>query len=214
VAQALYQVFIFMSFYSPHLLSGYVWSGKRVGLFGGSFNPPHEGHLHVSRTALNYLKLDAIWWLVTPQNPHKSSDNFADYNVRLEKCSDLVSNNPAILISDIERQLGVNRSYDTIKKIKEHFPTTKFIWITGMDNARNFHTWYRWRDLLGMVASSHIARPPFWSLIENCPLKLLSTQNHRHLQIPSKVSMNPGNTYWIMQKKLIDTSSTEIRKNL
>lgn len=196
----------------PHLLDGKRWHGKRVGLLGGSFNPPHIGHVHISRIALHTLKLDWIWWLVTPQNPLKSADELLPLKERVRKSKELIKD-PRILVTDIEKEMGVNRSYDTIKLLKQHFPQTDFAWLMGMDNAINFHKWGRWRDILDEVATVQIARPPACSLAINCPLKLISGQNHHYPQKSIKADLSAKNSYWIMQKHMLDISSTKIRNS-
>ena len=201
-----------MKFIPPHLLDSDRWKNLRVGLLGGSFNPPHEGHVHISLIAQQTLKLDAVWWLVTPQNPLKNNHELLSYDERLEKCKTLTRNTD-LVVTDIERKLNENRSYETIKVLKLNFPKTAFIWITGMDNALQFHKWYRWQDLLNLVPTAHIARPPAWGLIESCPLKLLKTQNHHYMNKAQKVSLKSKNTYWMMQKRMLNISSTKIRNS-
>lgn len=102
----------------------------RVGLFGGTFNPPHaEPLIHASDVALKYLGLDAVWWLVTPGNPIKAQSNLPDLQTRMKNCCDLVTN-PRVLISDIEKELGTIRTYDTVKALQTRFPKTDFIWFS------------------------------------------------------------------------------------
>jgi nicotinate-nucleotide adenylyltransferase len=200
-------------FSPPHLLGGAGWAEMRVGLLGGSFNPPHHGHLHISRVALETLKLDAVWWLVTPQNPLKESADLMPYEERTALCRELAAEDPHIVVTDIEREIGTNLSWETVRALTDHFRRTDFVWITGMDIALTIHHWHNWRDLLGRVATAHIARPPALTLIENCPLKMLTGQNHVFLDKARKVDLKPRNSYWLMQKKMVSISSTEIREN-
>lgn len=200
-----------MIYASPHLDESFRWSGLRIGLLGGSFNPAHAGHIHISHVALTMLGLDAVWWLVTPQNPLKPAKDLRPYDARLQACRAITAAHPHLIVSDLERQMGVNRSYDTLKTIRSRFPQTDFVWITGMDNALSFHKWYRWRDILDIVPTAHIARPPFSSLIVNCPLKMLRTQEHVFVDRARRAALTPGHTYWVMQKKMMDISSTKIR---
>lgn len=198
-----------MIFSPPHLQDGARWAGMRIGLLGGSFNPPHRGHVHASLIALKALELDAVWWLVTPQNPLKDQSE-ASFSARYQACVDLVED-PRILISGIENELGVNLTWQTIRALRSHFPQTNFVWLTGMDNALTMHKWHRWKDILDHVATAHVARPPAWSLIENCPLKLLKTQKHAYLEKASRPPLLPRHTYWLLQKKMVGVSSTAIR---
>lgn len=202
-----------MIFSPPHLEDGARWAGMRVGLLGGSFNPPHEGHIHASVTAMHTLVLDAVWWLITPQNPLKDESELS-FEKRFALCGELVSTQDGrIIISDIEQALGTNLTWETIRGLRKHFPKTDFVWITGMDNALTMHHWHNWTDILNNVATAHVARPPAWSLIENCPLKLMKTQNHTYLDKAVKAPLKPRHTYWLMQKKMLGISSTELRDN-
>lgn len=199
---------------APHLLDGPRWAGLRVGLLGGSFNPPHTGHLHASLTALRMLKLDFIWWLVTPQNPFKVADETPPLAERVALCRNFTPH-PQILVSDLEKDINATRSIDTLLALRKFFPQTDFAWITGMDIAHEFHRWHRWHDILKQIATVHIARPPFQSLVQDCPLRLTGgTQNHQVLSRAAKASLQPGNSYWILDAKLVKTSSTEIRNNV
>lgn len=158
------------------------------------------------------MELDFIWWLVTPQNPIKSGDDLKPYGERMGLCLNVTRNEPQIIVTDIERQMRVSRSYDTIRGLQLCFPGTSFVMVTGMDNALIFHKWWRWRDILNLVPTAHIARPPAWSLIEQCPLRLQRSQNHRYLHKGERVDLSPGHTYWILDKKQITASSTILRE--
>lgn len=197
----------------PHIYDGHRWRGLRVGLLGGSFNPPHSGHVHISQFALRMLGLDAVWWLVTPQNPLKAVEGMKPYAERLTASRRLLRHQPRILTSDLERQTGTNRTYDTILRLRTAFPATEFVLITGLDNALTFHKWYRWRDILGHVATAHIARPPALSLVRDCPLLRLTGQNHHILSRGQMPLLAPGHSYWILQSPLRAISSTKIRNN-
>lgn len=184
----------------------------RVGLLGGSFNPPHQGHVHISIAAMNALQLDAIWWLVSPQNPLKEQRPLPlDERIRLSR--DLIDH-PRILVSGIEEDLGTNITYRTIRKLKENFPTTDFVWISGMDNAHSLHKWHNWQELLGEICMIHLTRAPAQSLVRNAPVKMLSSQKHVYIKRGAKRPLDSGVTYWMMQKKMINISSTSLRKKL
>jgi len=182
----------------------------RVGILGGSFNPPHEGHMHISLAALKGLELDCIWWLVTPQNPIKDV-KAPPLNERADLCRDLVDGHPKILVSNLETHLGTNITYHTIKKLRNSFPTTDFVWISGMDNALGLHKWNHWRDLLNEICMVHLTRNPARSLVRNCPYRMLSTQKHKFIDKAGKLPLDSGTTYWMMQKKMVNISSTELR---
>jgi nicotinate-nucleotide adenylyltransferase len=194
----------------PHLLDGPRWKGRRVGLLGGTFNPPHEGHVRISLAALHALQLDSVWWLVSPQNPLKTQRPIS-LEERMKLSRKLIDH-PRILVSDLEAQMGTNITYDSVRGIKTHFPKTDFIWISGMDNALTLHLWNRWRDLLQEISMVHLTRKPATSLIQSCPLRM-SDQKHVVIDRGGRLSLAPGISYWMMQKKMVNISSTELREN-
>lgn len=198
-------------FAPPHSLDSNRWKNRRIGLLGGSFNPPHEGHVHISMAALNGLHLDYVWWLVTPRNPNKTLEP-APIEERIAQ-SQALTTHPRIIVTDIEESLGTNITYDTIKEMKKYFPTTQFIWISGMDNALNLHKWNHWQDLLKEIPMVHFSRNPARSMIQSCPLRMYGHQKHVVLNKGGKVPLDSGVSYWMMQQKIVHTSSTDIRKN-
>ncbi len=187
-----------------------VWAGMRVGLLGGSFNPPHEGHVHISLAALKGLELDAVWWLVTPQNPLKVEKPLP-LEERVALSEKLTKQYPQILVSDMEYKLGTQKTYDSVRAIKSHFPETQFVWISGTDTAMELHKWYRWKALLGEICMLHLARPPTNYLIEQCPLRQYKKQKHIILEDSAPYPLDSGKTYWMMQENMIDISSSKIR---
>lgn len=201
-----------MSIFSkPHLLNSPRWDGMRVGLLGGSFNPPHEGHVHISVAAMKALELDVVWWLVTPQNPLKK-DKAPELAERVRLCDEIAAH-PRIIVSDIEQEMGTRITYYSIKKLKRHYPHHEFVWISGMDNAVSLHKWNRWKDLLREIPTVHLTRKPATSLIKQCPLRMYDRQEHVYVNRCGKWPLQPGITYWMLQKKMLNISSTEIREN-
>ena len=132
--------------------------GLRIGLFGGSFNPPHPGHLHVSLTAIRQLQLDQLWWLVTPGNPLKQQNNLSSLNDRLLQCQ-RIARHPDIKVTAFEASYSFRYSADTISLLKQRRPGAKFVWVMGADNLANFHKWDRWRDIVQSVPLAIIDRP-------------------------------------------------------
>jgi nicotinate-nucleotide adenylyltransferase len=131
--------------------------GMTVGLFGGSFDPPHTGHLHVAQTALKHLGLDRIWWLVSPQNPLKSR-SAGEYANRLDRVRKIASG-PNMVVSDIEKKLGTRRTIDLVTALKTRHPHVHFVWVMGADNLSNFHRWARWRDVFDQIPVAVVSRP-------------------------------------------------------
>jgi nicotinate-nucleotide adenylyltransferase len=132
--------------------------GMRVGLFGGSFNPAHEGHAHVAETALQRLKLDRVIWLVSPQNPLKSSRETADLAQRLAGARRF-ARGPAMIVSDAETRLGSQYTIDTLRALKARFPGVDFVWIMGADSLAGFHRWRGWTQIMREVPVAVVSRP-------------------------------------------------------
>ncbi|MAU19905.1 MAG: nicotinic acid mononucleotide adenylyltransferase [Martelella sp.] len=137
----------------PHLQPG-----MTVGLFGGSFNPPHEGHLLVAKLALQRLGLDQLWWLVTPGNPLKSGNGLAPLAERLA-LSDTMAGDPRIRVTAIEKTLGTAYTARTIRHIIRRNPAVHFVWIMGADNLGDFHRWQEWRRIAATLPIAVIDRP-------------------------------------------------------
>lgn len=199
-------------FTPPHPLNSPRWKNARIGLLGGSFNPPHHGHLHITLAAMKGLHLDAVWWLVSPQNPIKPFKP-SPLEERMQLCQELV-NHPDIIISDIEKDFGTTITYFSIKKLKSAFPDTNFVWISGMDNALTLHKWHHWQDLLNEICMVHLTRNPARTLVKSCPYRMRSSQKHVFIDRGGKLPLDSGTTYWMMQKKMVNISSTEIREKL
>ena len=197
------------SFSPPRILDAHRWRGMRIGLLGGSFNPPHEGHVHISAAAMKGLQLDMVWWLVTPQNPLKKTRP-VDIQQRMQMARDLIQD-PRILVTDIEQDLGTNITYQSIKKLKRALPQTEFVWVSGMDNALTLHQWNSWKGLLQEVPTLHLTRKPATSLIRQCPLRMLGSQKHVFVEHSARYKLEAGVTYWMLQNKMVNISSTEIR---
>ena len=201
-----------MSLFSePQKLNSRRWNNMRIGLLGGSFNPPHQGHVHISKMALKALHLDAVWWLVTPQNPLKSAKELLPIEKRVKLCRE-INTHPKILITDIETEFKSSYSFITVKKLKTYFPNTKFAWITGMDNAHNFHLWNHWQNFLQNMCMVHVTRHPPVNLMKQCPVKMMTDQKHIMVDHGARYPLDSHTTYWLLQKKMINISSTEIRK--
>jgi nicotinate-nucleotide adenylyltransferase len=118
----------------------------RIGLFGGSFNPPHEAHRAASLLALKKLRLDQVWWLVTPGNPLKDTRALPSLEQRLQ-WAQAMADHPRIAVTGFEAAIGAKYSYDTIRWLLTEAPQTHFVWIMGADNLKDFHRWRNWRDI-------------------------------------------------------------------
>ncbi len=128
---------------------------------GGSFNPAHRGHLHVSREALRRLALDEVWWLVSPQNPLKPVDGMAPFDTRMASARSVARLEPRIKVTDLESRLGTRYTADTLKVLRQRFPRTRFVWLMGADNLAQIGRWDRWEQIFGSVPIAVIARPSY-----------------------------------------------------
>ena len=129
----------------------------RVGLFGGSFDPAHEGHAHVAETALKRLGLDRVVWLVSPGNPLKPRAP-ADLARRMTSARALATG-PRMVVSDAEARLGVRYTIDTIRALKARYPGVCFVWIMGADSLKDLHRWRGWTELMAEIPMAIVARP-------------------------------------------------------
>lgn len=132
--------------------------GMSVGLFGGSFNPAHDGHLHVAETALNRLGLDRVVWLVSPQNPLKGRHETAPLTERMATAREW-ARSPSMIVSDVETRMGTQWTIDTLRVLKARHPGVRFVWLMGSDNLAGFHRWRGWTDIIRMMPVAVIARP-------------------------------------------------------
>ena len=132
--------------------------GLRVGLYGGSFNPAHEGHAHVAETAKRRLGLDRVIWLVSPQSPLKSTRDTASLAERMAGARALAKG-PGMIVSDIETKLGSAYTIDTVRALKRRFPGVKFVWIMGADSLATFHCWRGWTQIMREVPIAVVSRP-------------------------------------------------------
>jgi nicotinate-nucleotide adenylyltransferase len=143
---------------APHAIPAFA-NGMRIGLLGGSFNPPHAAHRAISLFALKRLQLDRIWWLVTPGNPLKDVSDLRVLEARVDAAR-AVANDPRIVVSCLEALIGTRYSFDTIRYLRRHCPAVRFVWIMGADNLAQFHRWQSWQRIAAEVAIAVIDRPP------------------------------------------------------
>jgi nicotinate-nucleotide adenylyltransferase len=134
-------------------------NGMRVGLLGGSFNPPHAAHRAISLFALKRLKLDRVWWLVTPGNPLKDHDGLRDLDARAEAARKM-ARDPRIDVSCLESVIRTRYTVDTISYLRRRASGLRFVWIMGADNLAQFHRWQNWRRIASLVPIAVIDRPP------------------------------------------------------
>jgi nicotinate-nucleotide adenylyltransferase len=139
------------------------WGDRRrrwVGLLGGSFNPAHAGHRHITLRALRRLGLDEVWWLVSPQNPLKPVEGMALLSERLAG-AEAMADDPRIRVTAIESHLGTRYTADTLSALTRRFPKTRFVWLMGADNLQQIPKWNRWRRIFRAVGVAVFDRSPY-----------------------------------------------------
>lgn len=132
--------------------------GQRIGLLGGSFNPPHDGHRAASLLALRRLELDRVWWLVSPGNPLKDTRHLPSIESRVAAAREVAAH-PRIAISAYEQELGSRYTVDVIAAVQRHSPTVRFVWLMGSDAFVDFHLWRKWRSILQRIPLAIVDRP-------------------------------------------------------
>ena len=182
---------------------------KTIGLLGGSFDPPHKGHLYISVEAKKILNLDEIWWLVTPQNPLKISRP-ASYKERIYNCK-LVTRGYPIKISELENKINSKYTYQTLSYIKNHYKNIKFFWLMGADNFINFHQWEKWRQIFDDISIVVFKRYGY----NNNALKSITKKTFTHFEVkkqPIGISnfLSKPSWTWINNRE-VKISSSEIR---
>lgn len=131
--------------------------GMTVGLLGGSFDPAHQGHAHITREALKRFGLDQVWWLVSPGNPLKARGP-APMEKRLTRARSVMQH-PGVKITDIEARLGTRYTADTLRALFAHYPGVRFVWLMGADNLADFHHWEDWEWIMRALPIGVLARP-------------------------------------------------------
>jgi len=183
-----------MTFLRP---PGPIAKGLRIGLFGGSFNPAHAGHRYVADTALRRLKLDYVWFLVSPQNPLKPAHGMMALEQRLQSARNFAAGNRRLIVTDIEQTIASRYTNDTIRVLKARFPEVHFVWLMGSDNLEQFHRWQRWQDILATVPVAVVLRPGYTL----APLKAKALQAEK-------------DRFAIIDGRRNETSATAIRARL
>jgi len=183
----------------------------KVGLLGGSFNPAHAGHRHISLEARRRLGLDQVWWLVSPQNPLKPRAGMAPLAERLSTAR-LVARHPAIVPTDIERDLGTRFTVDTLAALHRRFPLVRFVWLMGADNLVQIGRWKRWQRLFEGTAIAVFDRPRY----AGAALASMAAQRFRARRRPETSSRRLCETRppaWIfIRAPLHPASATAIRE--
>tara|TARA_B100002051_G_C16729031_1_gene637056 strand:+ start:207 stop:788 length:582 start_codon:yes stop_codon:yes gene_type:complete len=183
---------------------------KKIGLLGGSFDPPHKGHLFISLEAKKILKLDEVWWLVTPKNPLKISEP-ATYMERIYNCKKITRNYP-IKIQEIEKKIRSDYSYKTISFILNHYRNIKFFWLMGADNLISFHKWEKWQKIFNNMSIVIFKRHGY----NTYALKSIASQKFKNKRVTKSnlqlIDFDKLPSWSFIENKEVKISSTNIRR--
>jgi len=186
--------------------------GQRIGLFGGSFNPPHRGHLAVSVSALRRIKLDWIWWLVSPQNPLKDPNEISDFAERLAAARALVTH-PRILVSDLEQRLGTRTTAEMLDAIEPILRRGRFVWIMGADSFAGLDRWNDWRDIPARLPLAVLDRPGFAQAALTSPAARTLARWRLHETDAACLPFLPPPAWVFLRQRHRPESSTAIRRS-
>ncbi len=198
------------SFHSRNpVCSGHI--SRKVGILGGSFNPAHIGHRHISLLALRKIDLDEVWWLVSPGNPLKDHTELEEFTKRTAHANQ-ISAHPRIRVKTFEADRGLAYSVDTVRAIQAAYPTTRFVWLMGADNLISFHRWERWRHLADGVSIAVLDRPGYAARALQSPFSQ-SYQAFRVDEADARLlpQLNPP-AWSFLRGRALPISSTSLRR--
>jgi nicotinate-nucleotide adenylyltransferase len=195
----------------PHLRAAQAWRGLRIGVLGGSFNPAHAGHVHISLLALRDMGLDQIWWMVSPQNPLKAEKGMAPFAERMAAAEKITAPHPRLIVTDIETRLGTRYTADTLRTLCARFPHTRFVWMMGADNLLQIPRWRDWQDIFTLTDVAVYRRPSYAVGV----LRGLAAQRFTKKRLPSRDAKKLARihpTRWVLFSNRLNTqSATQIR---
>jgi nicotinate-nucleotide adenylyltransferase len=187
----------------------YATSRQTIGLLGGSFDPAHEGHVHITKEAIKRFKLDSVWWLVTSKNPLKRTDP-KPLQERVNLARSLIEH-PKVTVTCLEKRLETEYTVDTIARLKGLYPEVSFVWLMGADNLSQFQSWKSWKEIVKQVPLGIIARPGNNRLAEHSVLMA----NYRANRLPSNMGGLLGRitppSWCYLSTPLNNASSSQIR---
>ncbi len=185
--------------------------GMRIGLFGGSFNPPHLGHLHVAETALARLGLDRLWVMVTPGNPLKDRADLPDLPRRVAAARRLMDD-PRIVVTAFEATFGSPYTWRTVERLVAMRPAVRFVWVMGADNLASFHRWQHWRRIAGALPIAVIDRPEASLTPLHSPAALALARWRRPESDAARLAEARAPAWTFLHAPRVALSSTELRR--
>ena len=194
------------------------YPGERIGIMGGSFNPPHAGHATVSQTAIKRLGLNRIWWLVTPGNPLKENGRLPDLGARMSACRTF-ARSPREVVTGFEAEIGTPFTAATLAFLRMRYPGVRFVWVMGADNLAGFHRWQQWRDIARTTPIAVVDRPGWrWKALASPAARRLADgrlpENRAGAlaRRPARPTMRGRSAGWsLLSTRLSELSSTALR---
>jgi len=188
----------------------YARPGQVIGLLGGSFDPAHEGHAHITREAIKRFGLDQAWWLVSPGNPLKTRGP-AEIDKRLTHARQVMQH-PRVRITDLEARIGTRYTAQTIARLQQLYPGVRFVWLMGADNLVQFSQWQDWQEIMRSVPVGVLARPG-QRISARSSKTARVFRNFRLRRAASRLLGRSTAPQWcFLNVPMVDHSSTEIRK--
>jgi|GEM_PF-822501 len=193
---------------------------KRIVLFGGSFNPPHEGHLHIAQKAHEALGCDGVWMMVAPRNPYKDPSIYADLSHRKKMSELMTAHLPWLKVTDIEQSYIADgqdfiETAETLKRLRTDFPNHEFVWMMGSDNVIDFHQWGGWEDMIANHLIMVMNRTQSAAEIETVKnAKAVKASKVKLTTHDDDVSFKDDRGFYLVQSPVVELSSTLIRANL
>jgi nicotinate-nucleotide adenylyltransferase len=186
--------------------------GRRIGLLGGTFNPPHAAHLLISQIALKRLQLDEIWWLVTPGNPLKAGRPLPSIEARAAACRSL-ARDPRIVVTTFEAHLSSSYTAATLSFLRQRAPAASFAWVMGADCLAQFHRWRDWQQIFATMPIAVIDRPGWHFKAAASRAALTYAGAKRPEQMAATLAGAPTPAWSLVTGPLSPLSSTELRSN-
>ena len=183
--------------------------GMVIGLLGGSFDPAHAGHVHITREALKRFRLDRVWWLVSPGNPLKPVGP-APLAARLAQAR-AVMQHPRVVVTDIEVRLGTRHTAATLARLRALYPGVRFVWLMGADNLTQFHRWDRWKNIMATVPVGVLARPGGAARSRLAPAPRMFAANRLRQTAASALGRRAAPEWCFVNLPMVDLSSSAIR---
>lgn len=187
----------------------FVCKGQSVGLLGGSFDPAHAGHVHITHEALRRFGLDRLWWLVTPGNPLKEHGP-APLADRMARARALMQH-PRVTVTDIEARLGTRATADTLAALRAAYPGVHFVWLMGADNLAQFHRWQNWREIMQSTPVGVLARPGDQISARMSPAARIYRRSRLPAQASHLLAHAQPPAWCFVNVPMVDVSSTAIR---